>query len=93
MLIISVLGIYPIPVYRGACPIVQRCGLSSDMAVPRYHQGRQVLSRLAHFPSFSFLFTSPFAARIGPVPIRLIVTPYASWWPHSLPLTCYDSMD
>jgi len=30
MLIISVLGIYPIPVYRGACPIVRRCGLSSD---------------------------------------------------------------
>jgi len=35
MLIISVLGIYPIPVYRGACPIVRRCGLSSDRLDPR----------------------------------------------------------
>jgi len=34
MLIISVPGIYLIPVYRGACPIVRRCGLSSDTTVP-----------------------------------------------------------
>jgi len=43
MLIISVLGIYPIPVYRGACPIVRRCGLSSDTYLP---MGSQTSARL-----------------------------------------------
>ena len=69
MLIISVLGIYPIPVYRGACPIVRRCGLSSDtvatnwnMYIRAWHSTVSCRPRVTSATGFAFTF-SPISSR------------------------------
>jgi len=75
MLIISVLGIYPIPVYRGACPIVRRCGLSSDIYA--VHSLPLWVSRLLERPSLTSKALAVFiSAKVATVIESVTYGPY-----------------